>query len=68
MVIDNKYMVGRIGWLPDRCTHGVELYFFPDWERDRPMHDDVIHHSNFTFAWRGWKLWPFINWQLDERR
>lgn len=67
MVIDNKYLVGNIGWLPRCGAYGVELYFLPHWDRSRQMVETVIHHISFSFLWLGWRRWPYINWQLDKR-
>lgn len=67
MVIDNKYMVGSIGWLPERCTHGVDLYFLPQWDTRVSKYAVVIHWANFTLAWCGWRRWPYVSWHRDER-
>ena len=67
MVVDNKYLLGSIGWLPEKVAYGVSLSIFPQNDRKRAFAELIIAYVHFDFVWGGWRRWPYINFCFDGR-
>jgi len=67
MVITNRLLLGTIGWLPERGTYGVSLCILPKVSKKRPKFSLVISYGFLEIAWLGWRRWPYMSFQKDDR-
>lgn len=67
MIIDNKYLLGQVGWIPEYHSYGVYLCVLPQCERERAQYSLVISHSFLKIVWAGWTRWPLVRYWKDER-
>ena len=51
MILDNRYFLGSIGWLPEKVAYGVSMSILPQNDRKRAFAELIISWAFFDFVY-----------------